>query len=49
LKAQNAYSIKSVEKGQMYELYNHLLHCFGTALPAKMFLHTRNGFEIDPS
>jgi len=28
----DAYSIKSVEKGQMYELYNHLLHYFGHAL-----------------
>ena len=32
LKALNAYSIKSVEKGKMYELYNHLLHYFGRAL-----------------
>jgi len=32
LKALDAYSIKSVEKGQMYELYNHLLHYFGRAL-----------------
>jgi len=28
----HTYSIKSVEKGQMYELYNHLLHYFGRAL-----------------
>ena len=28
----DAYSIKSVEKGQMYELYNHFLHYFGRAL-----------------
>jgi len=28
----DAYSIKSVEKGQMYELYNHLFHYFGRAL-----------------
>jgi len=32
LKALDAYSIKSVEKEQMYELYNHLLHYFGRAL-----------------
>jgi len=28
----DAYSIKSVEKEQMYELYNHLFHYFGHAL-----------------
>jgi len=57
LNALNAYSFKSVEKGHLYELYNHILHDFGralqqdedTALPAEMFPHTRNGFEIDPS
>jgi len=56
-KALDAYFFKSVEKGQVYELYNHLLHYFGrvlqqagiTALPAEMFPHTRNEFEIDPS
>jgi len=32
LKALEAYSIKSVEKGQMYELYNHLLNYLGRAL-----------------
>jgi len=32
LKALEAYFIISVEKGQMHELYNHLLHYFGRAL-----------------
>jgi len=32
LEAPNAYSNKNVEKGQMYELYNHLVHYFGRAL-----------------
>jgi len=32
MKALDAYSIKNVEKGQMYELYNYLFHYFGRAL-----------------
>jgi len=27
LKSLDAYSLKRVEKGQLYELYNHYLHC----------------------
>ena len=57
LKALDAYSIESVEKGLLYEVYNHYLHYSvfvsastrTTAGPAKVFLHTWNGFEIDPS
>jgi len=52
----NACSIKSVDKGQLYELYNHFLppllcSCLCnktriTTLPAEMFLQTRNAFEL---
>jgi len=57
LKAFDAYSLENVEKGQLYKVYNHYLHysVFMYAstrtmvVPATVFLHTENGFEIDPS
>jgi len=57
LKALDAYSIESVEKGLLYEVYNHYLHYSVfvsastriTAVLATVFLQTWNGFEIDPS
>ena len=57
LKALDAYSVESVEKGHLYEMYNHYLHYSGfvststrtTVVPATVFLHTSNGFEIAPS
>ena len=57
LKALDAYSGESVEKGQFYEVYNHYLLYFvfvyvstrTTTVPATVFLHTWNGFEIDLS
>jgi hypothetical protein len=50
-------SSKSVDKVQLYEVYNHYLHYSAlsliqdkkTALSAIMFLHSGNEFEIDPS
>jgi len=57
LKALDAYSVESVEKGHLYEVYNQYLHYSvfvspstrTTAVPATVFLQTWNGFEIDPS
>ena len=57
LKALDAYSVESVEKGHLYEVYNHYLHYYvfvsdstrTTVVPATLFLQTLNGFEIDPS
>jgi len=56
LKALDAYSVESVEKGHLYEVYNHYLHYSvfvststrTTVVPATLFLQTWNGFEIDP-
>jgi len=57
LKALDAYSVGSVEKGLLYEVYNHYLHYSvfvspstrTTIVPATVFLQAWNGFEIDPS
>jgi len=57
LKALNAYSVESVEKGLLYEVYNHYLHYSvfisastrTTFVLATVFLRTWNEFEIDPS
>jgi len=57
LKALDAYTLENVKKGQLYEVYNHYLHYSvfvsastrTTAVPTLVFLHTWNGFEIDPS
>jgi len=57
LKALDAYSLESVEKGHLYEVYNHYLHYFvfiststrTTVVPGTVILQTWNGFEIDPS
>jgi len=57
LKALDAYSLESVEKGHLYEVYNHYLHYFvlmsaitrTTVVSATVFLQTWNGFEIAPS
>jgi len=57
LKALDAYSVESVEKGHLYEVYNHYLHysVFVSSstrtitVPATVFLQTWNGFEIDLS
>jgi len=57
LKALDAYSVESVEKGLLYEVYNYYLHYSvfvststrTTTVPAMVFLQTWNGFEIDPS
>jgi len=57
LKALDAYSLESIEKGHWYEVYNHSLHYsdFMSAstrtiiVPATVFLQTWNGFEIAPS
>jgi len=57
LKALDAFSLERVDKGQLYEVYNHYLHysvcvCNRTrikTMPAPVFLQTWNGFEIDPS
>jgi len=56
LKALDA-SLESVEKGHLYEVYNHYLHYFvfmsastrTTTVPTTVFLQTWNGFEIAPS
>jgi len=57
LKALDAYSLESVEKGQLCEVYNHYLrysvfmsaNTRTTVVPATVFLQTWNEFEIDPS
>ena len=57
LKALDAYSVESVEKGLLYEVYNHYLHYSvfmsastrTTVVPATVFFQTWNEFEIDPS
>ena len=57
LKVLDAYSLESVEKGHLYEVYNHYLHYSDfmsastrtTVVPATVFLQTWNGFEIAPS
>jgi len=57
LKALDAYSLESIEKGHLYEVYNHYLHYADfmsasirtTVVPTMVFLSTWNGFEIDPS
>ena len=57
LKALDVYSVESVEKGLLYEVYNHYLHYSvfmsastrTTVVPAMVFLQTWNEFEIDPS
>ena len=57
MKAFNAYSLENVEKGQLYEVYNHYLHYSvftsastrTTVVLASVLLHTWNGFEIAPS
>jgi len=57
LKALDTYLVDSVEKGLLYEVYNHYLHYSAfvsastrtTVVPATVFLQTWNGFEIDPS
>jgi len=49
--------LERVDKGQLYEVYNHYLHysvcvCSRTriiVMPTPVFLQTWNGFEIDPS
>jgi len=54
LKALDAYSFESVEKGHLYEVYNHYRHYSvfmsastrTTIVPAPVFLQTWNGFEI---
>jgi len=56
LKALDAFSLERVDKGQLYEVYNHYLHysiCVCnrtriTAMATPVFLQTWNGFEIDP-
>ena len=56
-KASDAYSVESIEKGNLYEVYNHYIHYSvfvsagtrTTVVPATVFLQTWNGFEIDPS
>jgi len=53
LKALDAYSVESVEKGLLYEVYNHYLHYSvfvsastrTTVVPATVFLQTWNGSE----
>jgi len=57
LKELDAYSVESVEKGYLYEVYNHYLHYSvfvsastrTTTVPITVFLQTWNGFKIDPS
>ena len=57
LKALDAFSLESVDKVQLYEVYNHYLHysvcvCNRTRITpmhAPVFLLTWNGFEIDRS
>jgi len=57
LKALDAYSVESVEKGQLYEVYNHHLHYSVLCLQQdKNNCYACNGvppdlegFEIDPS
>ena len=57
LKELDAFLLDRVEKGQLYEVYNHYLHysiCVcnrtrKTTMPALVFLQTWNGFEINPS
>jgi len=57
LKALDAYSLENVEKGHLYEVYNHYLHnskfMFAstrtTAVLVTVIVHTWNGFEITPS
>jgi len=51
LKALDAYSVESVEKGHLYGVYNHYLHYSifvsastrTTAVPATLFPQTWNG------
>ena len=55
LKAFDAYSVEIVEKGLLYEVYNHYLHYSvfmsastrTTVVPATVFLHTWNGFVLE--
>jgi len=57
LKALDAYSVESVEKGLLYKVYNHYLYYYvfvststrKTVVPATVFLQTWNEFEINPS
>jgi len=57
LKALDAYFLERVEKGHLYEVYNHYIHYSDfmsastrtTVVSATVFLHTWNGFEIAPS
>jgi len=50
LKALDTYSLENVEKGHLYEVYNHYLHYSEfmsastrtIAVPATVFLHTWN-------
>jgi len=57
LKALDDFSLERVEKGQLYEVYNHYLHysvCIYnrtkiTVMSAPVSLQTWNGFEIDLS
>jgi len=50
----DAYSLESLEKGHLYEVYNHYLHYYDfmsastrtTTVLATVFLHTWNEFEI---
>ena len=57
LKALDAYSLESVEKRHLYEVYNHYLHYSvfmsastrTTVVPATVLLQTWNGIEIAPS
>jgi len=53
LKALDAYSVESVEKGHLYEVYNHYLHYSDfvfvstrtTTVPATVFL-SRLGMDL---
>ena len=57
LKALYVYLVESVEKGLLYEVYNHYLHYsvfMSTStrtivVPATVFLQTLNGYKIAPS
>ena len=57
LKALGAFSLERVDKGQLYEVYNHYFHHSvlylqqdkKTAMSAPVLLQTWNEFEIDPS
>ena len=54
LKALVAYSLKNIEKGKLYEVYNHYLHYSDfmsastrtTVVPVTVFLHTWNGLKF---